>query len=375
MKRRHRCIVIGLSVLIAVSVQAAPASSQQAVGRPPQYRYRAEQIPAAHAEEPRLAQVSSAKARDYLRTGVRLWSQQRKCVSCHTHGVYAITRPAMSEVWGKPDDELRRFLVAQLAKVGAGEGLNNSTPGQLAYLARGLAEWDATFTPDQTSAATNEALTRMLAIESQEGSVPAANRWPPLNSDAFHASIMGWMAIHTAPGWRASPQALSQADRIARLGDYLFTRPPQHDHQRLLLLWAETRTPGRLSDAQRRDWMERIWRLQRPDGGWSTRSFASADQLGRGPKAAKLKREPNHDNPPSDGYQTGLVIVVLRDLGAAADDPRIAKGVAWLKANQRVSGRWWTPSLNVDSRFHYSTFSGSAYAALALAKCDQLADE
>ena len=31
---------------------------------------------------------------------------------------------------------------------------------------------------------------------------------------------------------------------------------------------------------------------------------------------------------------------LLREIGVPADDPRIQKGVAWLKSSQRVSGRW-----------------------------------
>ena len=62
---------------------------------------------------------------------------------------------------------------------------------------------------------------------------------------------------------------------------------------------------------------------------------------------------------------------MLRDAGVPADDPRIKKAIGWLLANQRASGRWWTRSLNRDRR-HYITFSGTAYALLALAKCDAL---
>ena len=39
----------------------------------------------------------------------------------------------------------------------------------------------------------------------------------------------------------------------------------------------------------------------------------------------------------------------------------MAKGVAWLKANQRESGRWYTRSLNND-KAHYITNAGTAFA-------------
>ena len=54
-----------------------------------------------------------------------------------------------------------------------------------------------------------------------------------------------------------------------------------------------------------------------------------------------------------------------------ADEPRLKRAVDWLKKNQRDSGRWWTRSLNTDT-FHFITYSGTAYALLALEKCGEL---
>ncbi|MSR57712.1 MAG: hypothetical protein EXS05_08570 [Planctomycetaceae bacterium] len=110
---------------------------------------------------------------------------------------------------------------------------------------------------------------------------------------------------------------------------------------------------------------------QRPDGGWSIRTFGAPDQWGSGNRAEKLRSEPEFENPPSDGHQTGLAIVVLRESGVAATDPRIQKGIHWLLTNQRASGRWWTRSLNTD-KWHFITYSGTALPLLALSKCDAL---
>ena len=54
-----------------------------------------------------------------------------------------------------------------------------------------------------------------------------------------------------------------------------------------------------------------------------------------------------------------------------AKDARLQKAVQWLLTNQRASGRWWTRSLNTD-KFHYITYSGTAYPLLALVKCGSL---
>ena len=70
----------------------------------------------------------------------------------------------------------------------------------------------------------------------------------------------------------------------------------------------------------------------------------------------------------SDGYGTGFIVYVLRRAGVPADDPQIQKGIAWLKKNQRSSGRWYTRSLNKDNK-HYITHAGTAFSLMALEIC------
>src|SRR5207302_1405126 len=67
----------------------------------------------------------------------------------------------------------------------------------------------------------------------------------------------------------------------------------------------------------------------------------------------------------SDGYATGFVVYVLRQAGVPADDARIRAGVAWLKAHQRVSGRWFTPSQSWHTQ-HRIANAGTAFAVMAL---------
>jgi len=55
----------------------------------------------------------------------------------------------------------------------------------------------------------------------------------------------------------------------------------------------------------------------------------------------------------------------------AASDTRVQRGVAWLKANQRASGRWYTRSLNRDG-WQFITYSGTVYPLLALEMCGKL---
>ena len=52
-------------------------------------------------------------------------------------------------------------------------------------------------------------------------------------------------------------------------------------------------------------------------------------------------------------------------------DPRIQKGVLWLKQNQRVSGRWWMKSLYKDT-YHHITYISTVQALHALALCGEV---
>jgi squalene-hopene/tetraprenyl-beta-curcumene cyclase len=68
---------------------------------------------------------------------------------------------------------------------------------------------------------------------------------------------------------------------------------------------------------------------------------------------------------------TALAIVLLLRSGVAADEPRLQRGLAWLKAEQRASGRWWMHSL-YRGNYHFTTYIATAKALQALAICGQV---
>lgn len=337
----------------------------------PQYRYRNQSISGATSEEPVLAEFSAQQLRNYLEKGADLWSKQKECFSCHTHGIYAAIRPALTPFWGPPAEELRQFLVSQAGDEDAYGDDEGSAPVRIAYLARALANWDAELA-DSTSPETVAALRQALDFQDETGAIRAKDRWPPLNSTTWHGSIMTAMAIADAPGWLEDLEDEQLLAKIELLKQFLRESEPKNDHERTLLLWASSRMPDLLTGERREAILTMIRDQQRGDGSWSIRTFAMLETWGGGKRAQELAEEPDFANPPGDGYQTGLAIVVLRDCGVPADDPQIQRGIDWLLSNQRKSGRWWTKSLNTRSRFHYISYSGSAYAALALAKCGKL---
>lgn len=336
----------------------------------PQYRFRQQSIPGAESDEPGIA-FSSELANQHVDLASTLWASQKKCFSCHTHGIYMLVRPALSEAWGRPGDDTRAFVVEQSEKLIANDDRYGSVPVQMAYIARGLAAWDSAFS-QETSPETDAALRHLFTLQAEDGSIRVKDRWPPINSTTWYGSTMAAVAAADAPGWLSGLDDGVLKEKIGSLVNYLKTTAPRNGHERLMLLWASTFMPELLTDERRQSLIEMVWSHQQADGGWSLRTFATPESIGGGKRGEALKTNEHYLNPTSDGYQTGLAVVVLRDAGVASGDPRIRKAVDWLLANQRQSGRWWTRSLNADSRFHFISFSGTAYASLALAKCGAL---
>ena len=363
------CAVLTTALAI-VSSAVAEEKKEEAVL---QYQFESIAVPAATADEPKLERVSVSKALEYLEQGALAWNGTKKCVTCHTNGTYMVVRPALSARVGPPNEQMRKHFVDsldQFAQKKPEEQQQSVAPAQAIYMAAGLAEWDA-HVSHKLSSETARALALMLGLQLESGTWGSVDCWPPYESSAFHLATVAAMAIGTAPGWLDTVQDENLRSAIERLKNFLRTQPAPQDYDRTLLLWASCRLPGLLENDRQQQLVEMVLSKQRPDGGWSIRTFGEPEQWGRGNRAEKLRAEPEFTNPPSDGHQTGLALVVLREAGIPAADPRIQKGVQWLLSNQRVSGRWWTRSLNTE-KLHYITYSGTALPLLALSLCDAL---
>jgi squalene-hopene/tetraprenyl-beta-curcumene cyclase len=351
---------------------ATAASSVQAENDTPQYVSGSIVVPGASVGEEKLESFSPKLADRYLANGALAWCREHRCVTCHTTGSYLAIRPSLTAQLGPPERELRELFVKELNDLSTKADAElhvGATPTQIAYVAWGLAEWDKHVTKGR-SAETDQALELLFRCQQEEdGSWGNDDCWPPLESSHYHGTTVAAMAVATAPGWLEQIADEPTTKRVEKLKTYLRTTTPPHDYGRLLLLWTSSRFADLLDEAAVQELIELVFSHQREDGGWSMRTLADPEQWGNGSRAKKIRQEEDFDNPASDGHLTGLAIIALRDAGISSIDPRIQYAVGWLKQNQRVSGRWWTRSLNNDSD-HYITFSSTAYALLALAKCD-----
>src|SRR5262249_8688803 len=249
--------------------------------------------------------------------------------------------PALTEALGKPSMKVREFFESTLRQQLATpkqELLRELGPTQVVYVACGLAQWDA-HVRKTLSMETRQALELMFHIQEPNGAwKPPGICWPPFESDSYQAVTMAAVGVAAAPGWLANLGEGELLERVKRLKNYLRQVPPPHEYGGVFLLWAASSMPDLLTSEKKQKLIDTIWKHQRPDGGWSIRTFAAPEAWGSGNRAEKLRAEPEFLDPPSDGHQTGLVITVLRAAGIPSYDPRIERGTQWLMKNQRVSG-------------------------------------
>jgi squalene-hopene/tetraprenyl-beta-curcumene cyclase len=306
-------------------------------------------------DEPVAKAFSPAKAAEYL-DGVGVgWTRDRKCITCHTNMPYLLARPALPGDAGWK--EVRAFLEKDVASWSNG----GKPRGDAFVVATALAlAFNDARTTGKLHPLTKDALDRMWRVQIPTGEWNWIKcDWPPLEHDDYYGATVAAIAVGIAPGGYAKTDAAK--DGIAKLKVYLQKTPAPDLHHRIMLLWASSNLDGLVAAGERDKIVAEIKGKQRPDGGWSLPS------LGDYKRRDKTENDPKA---PSDGYATGLAVFVLRQAGVSADDAAIAKGVGWLKSNQRQSGRWYTRSLNND-KAHYITNAGTAFCVLALDACGE----
>lgn len=303
------------------------------------------------------------------------------CISCHTTLPYAIARPALRTTLGEsgPSPSESKILNNLLTRARDWRDIEPFYPDQTRGIPKTsesraiesvmnavvLARRDAG--AGRLSDDTRTALGVMWSLQMKTGPNNGAwtwlnfnyDPWESPNSPYFGASLAA-LAVGSAPeGYAATPEI---QNNLKALRGY-FDR--QHGTvsvlNQLMGLWASARVPGLLTDQQRRATIDATLALQQADGGWNAASLGT------------FKRVDNTANDTrSDGYATALAALAMQEAGVPRTDPRIAKGLDWLRRNQdRATGRWVATSLNKErdpesDAGKFMSDAATAYAVLAL---------
>jgi hypothetical protein len=132
-----------------------------------------------------------------------------------------------------------------------------------------------------------------------------------------------------------------------------------------------------ITEGQRNSLLAALQGLQQTDGGWA---LSSLDQGSRSRdsrwrwirKQLKIALKP----PQSDGCATGLVVLVLEELGTSQQDPMLVHGLQWLESHQGSDGSWRAESLNgkhdpQSDVGRFMTDAATGYAVMALEESRQ----
>jgi len=385
------CLILVAHVVLALSLGATSFGQTKTVvaygqTQNPAFQYEVgdTHVSIPSADEPRVEKFgpeSIQLAGKYLETGAISWARSNGCVNCHTTGPYLTDYTAWSRQFGKPSEEvLATFLKVVPKEVTEAKEIHQNGhrfyPGAFSAVWRtlGLAEWDRNVT-GTLSEATDRSLRDMFERQSESGAFVTHGEVeiPHITTD-FELSLQAARAITAAPGWLAGIKDEALQRRVENLKQWLRTAPPKNDFDRVLKLQLAFYLPELVSQSDRDAALALLSSKQHGDGGWSTRDMSPVEDwhFVMSPTVLKLIQSlPDVDKPESDPYMTALAIVLMRQNDVPVSDPRIQQGLAWLKREQRASGRWWMHSL-YRGNFHYITYIATIEAIKALDLCGEL---
>lgn len=335
------------------------------------------------------AQYDPAKAASYLDGRIEWWmgwksaarDHETFCVSCHTSAPYAVGRSALHGVLaekGPSADETKvldniRKRVRMWNDVAPFYPTTEKSPGKTpesrgteAVLNALILSWtdraSGKLTPDAKLALDN-----MWAEQLKDGDAKGAFGWlqfhnAPFEGDSqYYGAALAAVAVAYAPGDYQSSPAIKE--NVQALEGYLSReRASQKLIDQLVVLWASSRLPGLLTDAQRKEIITATLAKQQADGGFSLSTL-----IGDWKRRDKSPLETS-----SDGYATGLATFAMEQAGVKPTEPAIMKSLGWLRQNQDAAeGRWAAWSLNKQRELNsdagrFMSDAATAYAVMAI---------
>ena len=336
------------------------------------------------ADEPRVKQFGPASlklAAKYLEDGALTWVREKSCVNCHTTGPYMSERTAWTKQFGPASAEVHKDFAGSVPKE-VKPVKETETRGHKHYPSTfysvwrslGLAEWDKNIT-GKLSEPTERSLRDLFERQSANGAFVSHGEVeiPHITTD-YELSLQAARAITAAPGWLASLKDEALLARIAKLKDYLRTGAPKNDFDRVLKLQLAHYLPDLVTSAERDAALKLLSAKQHADGGWCIRDFSALNDWHFEMSTTVvnlIKGLPDAANPESDAYMTAFAVVLLRQSNVPTSDPRVQRALAWLRREQRETGRWWMHSL-YRGNYHYITYIATVQAMKAFALCGEL---
>lgn len=306
------------------------------------------------ATEPLAKEMSLARAASAMDAASLSWRKTHNCGTCHTNIIHLLARPALGAVSAEPT-EVRAFFEEMVST--RWDDLGPRWDTEVVAVAAALAIHDRS-TTGTLQPVTRQALDRMWTLQREDGGWDWIScGWPPMESDDHYGVTFAALGVGMAPDNYAHTEAARKG--LEGIRKFLRENPPPSLHHRAMMLWASLHVDDLVPKEEGDKTLADLLARQTPDGGWAIAGMLD-----------DWKEHQRKDDLPQvldkgDGYATGLVVLLARQKGIASDDPRLTRGIAWLKSNQRESGRWYTPSPTKDSK-HYITNAGTAMAVLGL---------
>ena len=318
-------------------------------------------------------------------------SSTSSCISCHSLLSFALARPVLRRLSDEkvPTKFETRLLEQTKSRVANWDKLE-APAFQLMYdfdddkkkQSRGteavlntlvLSFDDRSQGRQEPSADTKKALSILWANQIKEGQDKGSWEWINFgmepwesNNSRYMGATLAAIAVGSAPGNNLTSTADKAQQRLDALRDYLKKHyASQNLHNRIWLLWASAGVDGLLTPREKDQLIEQILAKQEESGGWKLASLGDY-----------ARKEVTQAKAP-DGYATGLSLHALQLAGLSKENPKVKKGLSWLRSNQDPTGAWRTASVNKNrapeskdpGKAHIGKFmwdAATAYAVLAL---------